>query len=102
MRYIAFFFQDSGDFDLQSRSGHIHFLVLSLNRVPDSGQHVCDRISHIRFLLPATLDYSGNLTGERQLPETNSAELKLLHKASRPSTALTTTVVAHGEFLFLC
>jgi len=52
--------------------------------------------------LPAALDHSGHFAGQRQLPETNAAELELANETSRPATTLAAAVVTYGEFLFLC
>src|SRR6266403_4070806 len=43
---IAFLFKDAGDFQLQFRGRDIDTRVLGGNRVPNSRQHVGNRISH--------------------------------------------------------
>jgi hypothetical protein len=53
-------------------------------------------------LVDVALDHARDLARERQLPEADSAELKLSNEAARTATPLATAVVSHGEFLFLC
>ena len=59
-------------------------------------------IFEIPFKLPTALDHSRDFARKRQLPEANTAQLKLSDKAARPTTALAAAVVPHGKFLFLC
>src|SRR5258708_14946111 len=47
--------------------------------------------------LPRSLDHPGNLTRERQLPETDPAQFKFAEIASRPSAAETTVPMPASE-----
>src|SRR6185295_19581971 len=62
MRNVTFLFQDPRNLAFEPRSRHVDFRVLGLNGVPDSGQHICNRIGHGSsrcVSLPARLDDSG-------------------------------------------
>jgi hypothetical protein len=58
--------------------------------------------SVIKNLLPTRFNDARDFTRERQLPETDAAELEFPQIASRPAAALASAVVTDGEFLFLC
>src|SRR5215469_8018992 len=51
VRDVAFFFQNTGDLELQLRSGNIYLLVPRVNRIANTRQHVCDRIGQPHRLL---------------------------------------------------
>jgi hypothetical protein len=51
-------------------------------------------------VLPARLDDSRDFTRERQLPETNTAQVKFPQETPGPAASLAAAVIAHGVFLF--
>src|SRR5262252_2790514 len=53
-------------------------------------------------VLPARLDDAGDFPRERQLPETNTTQIKFPQETPRPAASFTAAVVAHGVFLFRC
>src|SRR5438067_65742 len=70
-----------------------------LGRVPDPGEHVCDRISHksstlsvlrarcdVRFL-PGTLCHPSDVSLERELAEAEAAQRKLTDVGARAAAA---------------
>src|SRR6266536_4984305 len=46
---VALLLQEAGDLDLHPRARHLGLLVERLVRVPDAGEHVCDRIGQHVF-----------------------------------------------------
>jgi hypothetical protein len=53
-------------------------------------------------VLPARLDNSGDFPRERQLPETNTAQVEFPQETAWPAASFTAAVIAHGVFLFRC
>ncbi len=94
---IAFVFQNLGDINLQPGRGHIHFRVACAQGVPDTREHVGDRIRchpSIPSWLPTRLDHARDLPGERELSEADPADAEFANVTSRPSAAEAAVPVA--------
>jgi hypothetical protein len=108
---------------LHHRGGEIHLLVFGLTGVSYSGQHISQRISGLHeiflpyincglksflilnlalFLLfsPTGFYHPGDLPFKRQFSEADAAQPKIPHKTPRPSTTITSIVLAHAKFRF--
>src|SRR5262249_10569012 len=87
VRDVALVLEDAADLGLELAGGHVHFEQLGPDRVADPGQHVSDRVGHVhRDLpsdLPARLDHAGDVTGEGELAETDTAQLELAQVTPR-------------------
>src|SRR5262245_9383918 len=53
-------------------------------------------------VLPARLYDSGYFPRKRQLPETNTAQIKFPQETPRPAATFAAAVIAHGVFLLRC
>src|SRR6516165_5765048 len=94
---VSFILEDARDLHLHARRGHVDTRVLGAHGVPNTGQHVCDRVCHSSLLVtrgsllvarpnsrsPAALGHSGDVTLERQLPEAQPAQGEFPHVAAR-------------------
>src|ERR1700746_2528744 len=99
-RDIALFFQDAGQFALQTRSRHVNTLVLGSHRVADAGQKIGYGIGlhsspRSSFLLPAGFRDAGNFSLERHAAETDAAHFKLANVGARAATNAAAIAVAH-------
>src|SRR4030095_14973542 len=65
---VAFPFKDFGNLSLEGGRRNLHALVTRVYRVPDPGQHVCDRVCHLfhsRGLRPRGPPYTLPRAGPR-------------------------------------
>src|SRR6266571_4868571 len=88
------------DLDLQLRHRHVDPAVSRLARVAHAGQHVGDGISHTHLTfrpLPTGLAHAGDLPTERELAETDAAQLEFAQRAAAAAAALAAVVAAHPE-----
>src|SRR5881396_2950314 len=93
--------EDPRDLDLQLRNRHVDAPVARLAGVAHPGEHVGDRISHAHlgfFPLPAGLAHAGDLAPQRQIAETDAAQLELAQRAAAAPAPLAAVVAAHCEF----
>src|SRR5205814_7479970 len=74
---VALLLQEAGDLHLHPRARHLGLLVERLVRVPDAGEHVCDRIGQHVSLLPAGLGHAGNHALVREVAQADAAEAEL-------------------------
>ena len=77
---IALFLEDARDIRLQARGRHVHLRVARLDCVAHARQHVGYWIT-VSYRppppsLPARLHHARNLAVERQLPETQAAQMR--------------------------
>src|SRR6185436_18460571 len=94
---VAFALQDLRNLHLQARQRHIDARMPRLGRVADSGEHVCDRVSHISVSschlpdagsrLPATLGHACDVPLQRELAEAEAAQRELEQVGARAAAA---------------
>src|SRR6202007_124415 len=82
------------------RGGELHAVVMRGDPVPDPRQHIGYWISHrhCSVLLPTCFRDARDVAAERELPETDAAELKLAEVSARPPAHLAAVDFAGLEF----
>src|SRR5882672_9580311 len=92
--------EDPPDLDLQFRHRHVDPTVARRTGVPHAGQHIGDGISYAHLAyrpLPTGFAHAGNLPAQREITETDAAQLELSQGAPAPPAALTAVVAPHFE-----
>src|ERR1044071_5545158 len=77
--------EDAGDLHLQLRGRELHAVMMRHDPIADPRQHIGYWISHrhCSVLLPTCFRDARDVAAERELPETDAAELKLAEVSAR-------------------